>query len=380
MPAESEQITRDVLAQCRDLGFALAGVADASPGRWAREFKAWLAAGKQGSMAYLERNAEERLDPGRVLPGARSVVMVADRYATRGEAPQSRADELPASPRGRIARYARGTDYHVVIKKRLHALCDALRVRFPGAAFRAFVDTAPVLERELAARAGLGWIGKHTLLIHPKQGSWMLLGGVLTTLELEPPVEQEVVADHCGTCTRCIDACPTDAITPYSVDASRCVSYLTIERRGPIDPALHEGIGDWLFGCDVCQEVCPHNGGKAAKQPATAGELRGKAAHEEELTRVRDEYRAERDSFDLLEVLGWTAADRSRELSGSSMKRATLDMFRRNALIVLGNELRRRPDPALASRVRRVSEDESEPELVRRTAREVAARIPTRPE
>src|SRR5262249_20142541 len=139
---------------------------------------------------------------------------------------------------------------------------DSLRERFPAEQFRAFVDTAPVMEREHAARAGLGWIGKHTLIIHPRLGSYMLLGGVLTTMDIPAPAAQRRVTDHCGTCTRCIDACPTAAITPYSVDATRCISYLTIEHRGEIDPALHEGIGDWLFGCDVCQEVCPHNGGR----------------------------------------------------------------------------------------------------------------------
>ncbi len=335
-------------------------------------------------MDYLARNIEERLDPRRLLPGACSIVMVADLYQSRAGAPDTpgRAGAPNQDhPHGRIARYARGRDYHVIIKERLHHLCDVLRERHSDAGFRSFVDTAPVLEREYAARAGIGWAAKHTLIINPRLGSYMLLGGVLTTLDLEPPPEQETITDHCGTCTRCIDACPTGAITPYSVDASRCISYLTIERRGPIDPGFFEAIGDRLLGCDACQEVCPHNspkGERAAEQPATAGERRSRAADFGNGA-VREDYVPRRESFDLLEVLGWTAEDRSRELSGSAMKRATLAMLKRNALIALGNELRRRPDAGLAERVRRVSEDESEPELVRRTAREVAARIPPRP-
>lgn len=365
------QATREALALCRDLGFALAGIADALPSRWAGAFRAWLDAGRHGSMAYLARTVEERIDPRRVLQGARSVIMVADVYAPRGGSAGTadrREESDTGRPRGVVARYARGQDYHVVMKRRLHRLCDELRRRFPRDACRAFVDTAPVPERELAARAGLGWIGKHTLLIHPRLGSWMLLGGVLTTLDLSPPPEHRPEADHCGTCTRCIDACPTGAITPYSVDASRCISYLTIERRGRIAPEDHAAIGDRLFGCDVCQEVCPHNRDRPAERP---GEPHRADA-------IRREYHPRHASFDLLGVLGWTAADRARELSGTSLKRATLDMFRRNAMIVLGNDLARRPDRVLESRLRCIAADASEPELVRQTARDVITRIDAR--
>ena len=340
-----------MLALCRGLGFALCGVADAAPTRWGPELRAWLGAGKHGSMGYLAEHVEARLDPSRVLSGARSVIMVADFYAARGE---RTAGLGPGS--GRIARYARGRDYHDIIKRRLHRLCDALREKFPGAEFRAFTDTAPVLEREYAARAGLGWVGKHTLLIHPRLGSWMLLGGVLTTMGL---VERaEVVPDHCGTCTRCIEACPTRAITPYSVDASRCISYLTIERRHPIAPEFHGPIGDMLFGCDICQDVCPHN---------TARPEGGAQAE------VRPEYRPKRSSFDLLAVLGWGETDRRREFESSALKRATLAMMKRNAAIVAGNLLRARAvtgeqAAALRGRLAESIADESEPEMVRNAA------------
>lgn len=318
----------DILTRCRELGFALAGVCDARAGDFQQEYRDWISRAEHGSMAYLERNIDMRLDPTIMMPGARSIIMVADQYAERNDrsTKENGGTGVPPvryePPAGRIARYAQGRDYHVVMKKRLHALCDALRAEHPDHQFRAFVDTAPVLEREHGARAGLGWIGKHTLLIHPRLGSWLLLGGVLTTLDIDAS-STEPVPDHCGGCTRCIDACPTDAISPYSVNASRCISYLTIERREPIDPAFHEAIGDWIFGCDICQEVCPHN---SARPPSVdTGE-----AHVA--------YEPRRTAFDLLEVLGWTEEDRRSAFQSSALKRATLDMFKRNAAIALKNQ------------------------------------------
>ncbi len=308
---------------CRALGFALAGVAPAAPSAHAEFFRRWLADAKHAGMEWLGRNVEVRLDPGLLVPGARSVIMVADQYATRGEHDRAGLPSLePGATPGRIARYARADDYHDLIKRRLHALCDALRDRFPAETFRACVDTAPLMEREHAARAGLGWVGKHTLLIHPRLGSWLLLGGVVTTLDIEPSPGSALEPDRCGTCTRCIDACPTSAITPYSVDASRCISYLTIEQRTPIeDPALRAGIGDWLFGCDICQEVCPHN---SARPEGGGAPLLGA-------------YSPRFEALDAREVAAWTDEDRRETLVGSAMKRANLEMLRRNAAIVLEN-------------------------------------------
>lgn len=321
----------DILRRCGELGFALAGVTRAEASDQAAALREWLAQGKHGEMEWLARNVEERVDPGVMMPGARSIIMVADRYAGGGS-----VDPALPTGAGRVARYARGDDYHEVMKKRLHALCDALRAEHPGAEFRAFVDTAPVLEREHALRAGLGWIGKHTLLIHRDLGSWLLLGGVLTTLEIEPPAGQQRSADHCGTCTRCIDACPTRAITPYSVDARRCISYLTIEHRGPIEREFHEAMGDWLFGCDVCQEVCPHNRSRDREGASDQTGESGVASRES----VAPAYAPRRSSFDLLEVLGWSEDDRRRALAGSAMKRAKLEMWKRNARIVAENQAR----------------------------------------
>ncbi len=321
MRSKAAQLADEALELCAGEGFSLAGVVPVAPSARGAEFRAWLDAGKHAEMSWLADLLEDRLKPERLLPGARSAVLVADFYASR---PQPA--ETPEPGVGRIARYCRGRDYHEVVKQRLHRVCDELRARHPGAKTRAFCDTAPIQERELAAAAGLGWIGKHTLLIHPAHGSWMVLGGFLTTLEMEPPETQRPEPDHCGTCTRCIDACPTGAISPYSVDAGRCISYLTIEHESPIDPPLADKLGDWLVGCDICQEVCPHN----SARPGAGG---GGGLE------VRPDYAPRRRGFDLLEVLGWDEATRRGRFATSAMKRVTLEQAKRNALLLLGQTL-----------------------------------------
>ncbi len=323
----TRELGERIVRRCRELGFAAAGVADASPTTRAAELKGWLASGKHGDMAFLEKTLATLLDPAQELPGVRSVIMVADLYTARNQAADQATVGASASvtpsgqPTGKIARYAQGKDYHAFIKKRLHVLNDELRILYPGHKFRTFTDTAPVLEREYAHRAGLGWIGKHTLAIHPAHGSYFFLGGTYTTLQLDPLPDQPTPRDHCGTCTRCIDACPTAAITPYSVDASRCISYLTIERQGAIDPAFHAAIGDWLYGCDICQDVCPHN----SPRPRNPGIL------------PQDRYTPMRTGFSPLEIVTWDEDARRAAFHQSSMKRASLAMMKRNAIIVLTN-------------------------------------------
>ncbi len=311
-PQSPQDRGRALTRECLDAGFALAGVCAALPSGHAEFFRRWLGENKHADMAWLARDPEMRLDPRRLVPGARAIVMVADLYTARGEG----AGAEPTSPDlGKVARYARGEDYHEVIKRRLHALCDAWRLRWPDEQFKACVDTAPLMEREHAARAGLGWVAKHTLLIHPRLGSYLLLGAVVTTLDALPPEEQPTITDHCGACTRCIDACPTGAITPYSVDASRCISYLTIEKRSDLPPQFKDDLNGWLFGCDICQEVCPHN----SPRPTPSE------------TAPRPEYAPRFVALNLDEVRRWTPEDRARALKGSSMKRATLEMLKRNA-------------------------------------------------
>jgi epoxyqueuosine reductase len=371
--------SKPILDLCSRQGFALSGVCKAQPSAYQRELREWLAAGFHGDMHFLEEDRALREDPSRltcvVKPGdnrardgynenvlpVRSFIIVADQYGVRGDTDDSTETASDRSisqitakhNQGKVARYARGTDYHAVMKKRLHTLSDDLRATFPHEGFVSFVDTVPLPERELASLAGLGWIGKHSLLINRTLGSWFFLGGVGTSLDLHPPTTQRIDTDHCGSCTRCIDACPTHAITDRSVEATRCISYLTIEHQGLIPREYHAAIGDWLYGCDVCQEVCPHNADlQGLRNPGTA----------------RKEYRSSRHSLPLLEILNWTHDDRTREFRGSAMKRITLDMLKRNAIIVAGNRLRSTPDQPLRARLMLLRDDPAQSALVRETA------------
>ena len=246
------EITAALKSRAHALGFGLVGVAPAVDARGAARLGEWLDRGYAGEMRYLEERRAAYAHPRHVLDGVRSVVMLGLHYRT--------ADPTPvAAGEGRVARYAWGTaDYHDLIRQRLHDLADHLREFAPTAATRGIVDTAPLLEREFAQLAGLGWVGKNTLLLNRDAGSYFFLASLLTDVELAYDAPQE--SDHCGTCTACLDACPTDAFPQAGVlDASRCISYLTIELRDHVPAELRPGVGDWLFGCDVCQEVCPWN-------------------------------------------------------------------------------------------------------------------------
>ncbi len=306
-----------------ELGFDRVAIGPAGPPEHGRAFERWLEAGYAGTMDYLARGRADRLDPERLLPGCRSMIAVALAYAHGGD------DESW----GPVARYARGRDYHDVMLPRLGQLADFLAdAAGPDARCRAAVDTSAVLERDLAARAGLGWIGKNTNLLTPSLGSWFFIGIVLTTAELEPDERQP---DRCGTCTACLDACPTRAFrAPYVLDARRCISYLTIEHRGDIAEDLREGIGEWVFGCDVCQDVCPWNGKAGpAREPALAPS----------------------GPFGPLEALLDLDGDGFRaRFRGSAISRAKRAGLLRNAAIVLGNRGDARAVPAL----RRALDDE----------------------
>jgi epoxyqueuosine reductase len=288
----------------RRLGFDLVAIGPADPPEHGGEFEAWLDAGYAGTMAYLARGREQRLDPRRVLPGARSVVVCALNYF------QGVGAEGPPH----VARYAWGTDYHEVMAPRLREILAEIEGAVPGATGRVYVDTGPVLERDLAARAGLGWIGKNTMLLHPGLGSYFFIGVVLTTAAL---AVDDRLPDRCGSCTRCLDACPTGAFpAPYVLDARRCISYLTIEHRGWIPEREREGIGQLAFGCDICQDVCPWN----RRAPITAEA----AFLARDLPRLAD-----------LLTLG-DDAYRAR-LRGSPLRRARRHGLARNAAVALGN-------------------------------------------
>lgn len=354
----------------REQGFALCGIASAEPSAYAGFFQRWLADGKHGEMGYLADHAEVRVDPGKLVDGAARVVVVADAYEVVEDGDE---EVLSGKPLGRVAKYAWGADYHKVLKKRLHAVCNALEAAYPGHVYRATTDTAPICERELATRAGLGWTGKHTLLIHPRLGSYFLLGTIVTTLPMQTsalagfPAPLSPPTDHCGACTRCIDACPTDAIAAegYSVDARRCISYLTLEHRGPIDAQYFAPMGDWLAGCDICQDVCPHNRRRVDS-----------ARHGDDPLGVHPRYKRHGMTrrFSLLDVLNWDEADRREAFVGSALKRVKLGMMQRNAVIAAGNALARRDDPALQQRLVELATTDNTPELVRETARAVCKR------
>jgi epoxyqueuosine reductase len=246
--------SRDIKRKARTLGFDLCGVAPAGDLPELTFFQAWLARGYAGDMAYLERSADQRADVRRVLPSAQSVIVTGTIYNT--DVPYSTESADPG--RAHIARYAWGDDYHAVIASRLDALLGWMRGQSsqPFDA-RAVVDTGPVQERVYARHAGVGWIGKNTCVINPEAGSWIFLAEIICSLPLEV---DEPALDQCGTCTLCIEACPTRALVgPGVLDSTRCISYLTIEQRGPIPDEFAKAVGSHVYGCDVCQEVCPWN-------------------------------------------------------------------------------------------------------------------------
>jgi epoxyqueuosine reductase len=312
-----------------ELGFSLAGVTPAVLTPGAARLDEWLAAGYAGQMHYLADRRDAYEHPRHVLDGARSVLMLAMNYRT--------AEPAQAGPgEGQISRYAWGSDdYHDLIHERLVALATFLRENAPAALVRGVVDTAPLMEREFAQLAGLGWVGKHTLLLNRANGSWFFLAALLTDLELEYDRPHEV--DYCGTCRACLDACPTGAFPqPYVLDATRCISYLTIELRESIPDELREGIGNWLFGCDACQEVCPWNS-------------RSEPTQQEEFAPLRENNPIQLTSLFALDDAAFRARFRQTPL-WRSKRRGLL----RNAAIVLGN----RPTPAAVPALVRGLNDE----------------------
>ncbi len=351
--SEAADLAARVEALALSLGFDLAGVARAEPTPETGFLREWLASGYAGEMAYLERRAEERVDPRRVLEGARSVIAVGLVY----DPGDAESEPSGAEARAQIARYAGGDDYHDVLVERLRALADALEpLAGRPVRTRAYVDTGPVQERVYAAYAGLGWIGKNTCLIHPQLGSYLFLGVVLTDLELAPGTREP---DHCGSCRACLDACPTDAfVAPYVLDATRCISYATIEARGEIPEPLREGQGALAFGCDVCQEVCPWNLRERREVPPDPLGLRARLAPRPDWRRPT-----------LAWLLGLREEDWRRATKGTALRRAKHRGLLRNALVAAGNS----GDPALAPLVR--SHAEGDDPLLAEHARWALARL-----
>jgi epoxyqueuosine reductase len=241
--------SHQIKAKAHELGFLACGIARAEfLSEEAPRLERWLREGRQGQMGYMANHFDLRLDPRKLVDGAKSVISLAYNYHTP---PQQQDSAAP-----KLSTYAYGRDYHKVVKQRLKPLVAFIQERYGDVALRTFVDSAPVLEKAWAQRSGLGWVGKHTNIIRQGVGSFFFLCEVIIDLELEPDVP---VADHCGTCRRCVDACPTEAITPYGVDGSKCISYFTIELKEAIPAEMAGRFNDWAFGCDVCQQVCPWN-------------------------------------------------------------------------------------------------------------------------
>jgi epoxyqueuosine reductase len=322
-------------ARAAELGFTLSGVAPATDADGFADFQRWLARGYAGEMTYLHTQGEARRHPASILESVRSVVMLGLEYPGIGKrtpdsashlTPESTPDSRPPIP-GRVAAYAAGPDYHRFVWDRINALAAWLEAEVPGCQTEAVADTAPLLERDFARRAGLGWVGKNTLLINPRRGSFFFLAAVLTDLELTP--DDPFAGTHCGTCTACLDACPTNAFPePFVLDATKCISYLTIELRGPIPAELREGVGDWLYGCDVCQDVCPWNR-KPSPGPVAFPRDPGM------------------EWLDPVELLGLDADAFRERFKKTSLWRNRRPGLLRNAAVVLGNVGDERALPAL---------------------------------
>jgi epoxyqueuosine reductase len=315
-------LTARIREEARRLGFFKTGVAPAGPLPGKEYFDGWLRAGMQGEMSYLEVQAAKRKEPGLVLENARSLIVLALNY--------HRGGEFTDEPlKGRISRYAWGKDYHLLVKDRLGRLLDFIVRMAPGTRGLSYVDTGPVMEKTWGARTSLGWLGKHTNLITRDQGSWFFIGVILLDLELEYDSPE---ADHCGTCIRCIEACPTKAIVaPYVVDARLCISYLTIELRGSIPRALRPLVGNRIFGCDDCQEACPWN---------------RFAVHTAET-----EFNPRTDNLmpELASLIRLTEREFNDRFRDSPIRRAKRNGFVRNVAVALGNSLRPEAVPALAA-------------------------------
>ena len=337
-------MSADPMAQLRnwahEFGFSQIGVADIDLSHAEEGLRAWLEAGFHGSMAYMARHGMVRARPAELVPGTVSVVCVAMDYLPEGTTTDWQAAELnrlTQPEQATVSLYARGRDYHKVLRQRLEKMTRRMREHWGAMGYRVFTDSAPVLEVELASRAGLGWRGKHTLLLDRHQGSMFFLGEIFIDRALPRTAP---VSDHCGSCSACIDACPTGAIVaPHRLDARRCISYLTIEHAGVIDPELRPLMGNRIYGCDDCQLVCPWN-----KFAQTA--------------RVQDfEPRAGMKDADLLTLWQWDESEFLRRTEGSAIRRIGFERWQRNLAVAMGNALRTTTDLNLGRALRQALVD-----------------------
>jgi epoxyqueuosine reductase len=337
-------LKNEIAAEAKRLGFNLVGVARPAPPPHVNVYENWLEQGRHGEMSYLstERARARRADPSLILPQCKSILVLGMDHTipAPSEMIPGKDDPQDQTFSGRIASYAWGKDYHDVIPLRLQELVEFIEARvgepLPN---RYYTDTGPILERELAQRAGLGWIGKNTCLINPAHGSYFLLAEIFLGIDLEP--DPPFTADRCGTCSRCLEACPTGCIQPdRTIDASQCISYLTIELKGSIPLELRPNIGNWIFGCDICQQVCPWN-----QRFADSNGVKGLTGN------------AQFGFPDPIEELSLSPQEFNRKFKGSPIKRAKRRGYLRNAAVVLGNL---KPATAVLSLTESLS-DEPEP-------------------
>ena len=331
------------------MGFSAVGIADIALEREAEGFQAWIEAGHHGEMEYMARHGSKRWQPDELQPGTQSVICVALDYSPRnddasapsplvgegwGEGAVASSKTSAKNNQAYLSRYALGRDYHKVLRNKLQALAEAIDNEIAPHEFRVFTDSAPVMEIPLAVKAGLGWRGKHTLLLSRERGSTFFLGEIYTSLKLAPPEPHSLSADRCGACTACIDVCPTQAITgPHRLDARKCISYLTIELKTAIPVEFRKAIGNRIYGCDDCQLICPWN--KFARK-ATVPDF---------------EPRNGLDSATLVELFAWTEADFEERLQGSPIRRIGYERWLRNIAVALGNA-GRSPDVETALQAR----------------------------
>jgi len=305
-------LTAEIKQRATELGFSKVGIARAEHlSEEGERLNEWLARGFQATMEWVSRNAEKRVDPRKVLPDARSVIVVALNYYTDFR-------HSTEEGTGRVSRYAWGDDYHDILGEKLAELLEFIKLKLPQVHGKVYVDTGPVMEKAWAQRAGIGWIGKHTNLITQDYGSWVFLGELIINVEFE---YDDPATDHCGSCTLCVEACPTEAIVePYVLDSNRCISYLTIEHRGEIAEELGERFDRWVYGCDICQDVCPWN--QRFSHPTIVEEFRP---------------RAQTLAPSLAEWSEMSPKEFSENFSRSSMKRTKRSGLTRNAKLLLSS-------------------------------------------
>jgi epoxyqueuosine reductase len=314
-PEQLSELAGKIKIRARELGFQQSGISDTELKQHEQHLLAWLEKGRHGSMSYMERHGTRRSRPGELVPGTLRVISARMDYMTPGLTPGE--DLLKDSASALVSRYALGRDYHKVLRKRLQKLATYIEEQTGPFGYRVFVDSAPVLEKAIAEKAGLGWIGKHSNLLNRQAGSWFFLGEIYTDLPL--PVDQPA-ENHCGDCVRCIEACPTGAITgPYQVDARKCISYLTIELKEAIPEELRPLMGNRIFGCDDCQWVCPWN---RFSQPSQERDFLPRNGL---------------DAPQLVELFAWTEQEFLQRTEGSAIRRTGYSGWLRNIAVALGN-------------------------------------------